>query len=152
MDKQIDQTDRRIVDQLKLNGRASPRDIARILGLNEADIRDRLTRLETEDLVRVTLMLDHRVEGFSLLAAVGISVAGRMARDVGKDIAKNPRVSIVMLTSGEFDLELQVFARNLDDLDSIIEHQISAVSGVSKVAVALAREIKRYDYHWVPFA
>ena len=152
MEKQFDLTDQQIAEQLKLNGRATPRQIADVLGLNDAVVRDRLTRLEANDLLRVTLMLDHRVEGFSLLAAVGIVATGRLSREVGEELARNPRISIVMLTSGEFDLELQIFARDLDDLDSFIENQISSVSGVSRIAVAIAREIKRYDYHWVPFA
>ena len=148
----FDVIDQQILALLRRDGRSTSRQIADAVAVSEREIRDRLKRLEDEKLARVTLMLDHRVEGYTLLAAIGIKVCGRLARTVGQELAQNHRVSIVMLTSGPYDLEIQVFARDLDDLDQVVADQIAVIAGVGKVAVGVARQITKYEYQWVPFA
>lgn len=87
-----------------------------------------------------------------LLAAVGIKVKGRAPREVGTDIARIEQVRVVTLTVGAYDLELQVLARNLDELTGLLNEQIARIDGVLTVVPSLARQILKHEYDGMSFA
>ena len=56
-DFSIDDIDRAIVDQLRLNGRATNQQIANVLGLTAATVSARIRRMEDADKLRVVAVM-----------------------------------------------------------------------------------------------
>ena len=148
----MDAVDEQIVACLREDGRMSNLELAQRTGVSEKNVRQRLRRLEELKIARVALMLDLRADGFEFIAPVGIKVKGRAPHEVGADIAKIPAVSIVILATGAHDLEIQVLATSLEELDALLNETISAIPGVEQVTPALSTRISKHEYQWVPFS
>jgi len=146
----LDRIDEKIIATLRQSGRIANRDLARIVEVNEATVRTRLRRLEESNTVRVVAMRDFNAMGFDALAAVGVQVKGRTAADVGADLAKLESVVTVSVAIGTYDLEIQVLARDLSDLDRILTHEIAHVPGVERLFPGLALKVLKYNPEWSP--
>ena len=146
----LDEVDEQIIAALRKNGRIANRDIARDMGLNEATVRTRLRRLEDASMVRVVAMRDLSAMGFSYLAPVGVQVKGRSAGDVGAEIAELERVITVNVAIGTHDLEIQVVAETLEEMQHLLTHVIAKIDGVERLFPSLALKVFKYNPEWAP--
>lgn len=146
----LDRVDEAIIGALRESGRIPNRDLAQIVGVNEATVRSRLRRLEERDTVRIVAMRDLSALGFDALAAVGVQVKGRSAIAVGEDLAKIEQVVTVNVAIGTYDLEIQVIAHDLAELDQLLTHVIAQVDGVERLFPGLALRILKYNPEWAP--
>jgi Lrp/AsnC family transcriptional regulator for asnA, asnC and gidA len=146
----LDEVDEQIIAALRKNGRIANRDIARDMGLNEATVRTRLRRLEDASMVRVVAMRDLSAMGFGYLAPVGVQVKGRPAGDVGADIAELDRVITVNVAIGTHDLEIQVVAETLEEMQQLLTHVIAKIDGVERIFPSLALKVFKYNPEWAP--
>ncbi|SNS39205.1 transcriptional regulator, AsnC family [Sphingomonas laterariae] len=147
---ELDEVDEKIIAALRHSGRIANRDLARIVDVNEATVRTRLRRLEESDSVRVVAMRDLSAMGYECLAAVGVQVKGRSAAAVGHDLAQLEEVVTVNVSIGTHDVEAQVVARDLADLDRLLTHVIAHVPGVEKIVPGLALKVLKYTPDWAP--
>ncbi|WP_380874820.1 AsnC family transcriptional regulator [Sphingomonas sp. DBB INV C78] len=147
---ELDEVDEKIIAALRQSGRIANRDLARIVDVNEATVRTRLRRLEDNNSVRVVAMRDLSAMGFDCLSAVGVQVKGRAAADVGHDLAQLEEVVTVNVAIGTHDLEVQVVARDLADLDRLLTHVMAHVPGVEKIVPGLALKVLKYTPDWAP--
>lgn len=146
----LDDVDELIIAALRQNGRIANRDLARDLGVNEATVRTRLRRLEDANMVRIVAMRDLSAMGFEYLAPVGIQVKGRSAVAVGEDLAKIERVVTVNVAIGTHDLEIQVVATGLAEMEDLLTNVIAKVEGVQRMFPSLALKVLKYNPEWAP--
>jgi Lrp/AsnC family transcriptional regulator for asnA, asnC and gidA len=146
----LEPIDDRIIAALRRSGRIANRDLARMIDVNEATIRTRLRRLESSNTVRVLALRDLSAMGFDAIAAVGVQVKGRPARDVGADLARFDQVISVNVTIGLHDLEIQVVASDVQELDRLLTDEIAHVPGVQRLFPGLSMKILKYNPEWVP--
>jgi DNA-binding CsgD family transcriptional regulator len=92
-DFQIDDADRAIVEQLRLNGRATNQQIANTLGLTAATVSARIRRMEEANKLRVVAVSDFSAHGYNVLMEVAIEVDGRPATDVARNWSSSPKCS-----------------------------------------------------------
>lgn len=149
-DVQLDDIDMEIVRALRENGRIANRELAERLGVNEATVRSRLRKLSENDIVRVIATRDIGKMGFGALAAVGVQVKGRPAKDVGQDLAKLAEVVTVNASIGMYDLEMQVIARDLAELDHLLTKVIAPIDGVERLFPGLALKVVKFNSNWSP--
>lgn len=147
---ELDEIDERIIAALRQNGRIANRDLARSLNVNEATVRTRLRRLEDARMVRVVAMRDLAAMGFEYLAPVGVQVKGRSAVAVGEDLAKLERVITVNVAIGAHDLEIQVVAGSLAEMQDLLTNVIAQVKGVARLFPSLALKVLKYNPEWAP--
>jgi len=146
----LDRIDEQIIAALRENGRIANRGLARIVNVNEATVRTRLRKLESNNTVRVVAMRDLKAMGYDALAAVGVQVKGRSATEVGEDLAKIEEVITVNVTIGMYDLEIQVVATDLADLDRLLTDVVARVPGVQRLFPGLSMKILKYNPEWAP--
>ena len=146
----MDEIDDRIVAAMRADGRISNRDLARIVGVNEATVRTRVRRMEQNNSVRVVAIRDLGAMGFGHLSAVGVQVKGRSVVEVGEDLAKIPQVMTVNVTIGVYDIELQVVAKDIDEMADLLINAIPKVRGVARLAPGLALNVLKYESQWAP--
>jgi len=147
----IDDLDEKIIAALRDNGRIATRDLARVVGVKEATVRAHLRRLEDNNIVRVVAMRDLAALGYDCLSAVGIQVKGRPAADVAADLAKIDQVITAAVSIGTHDLEIQVVARDLQELDALLTGVIAKVDGVDQLYPSVALKVMKYVSEWAPF-
>ena len=147
---ETDEMDERIIAALRQNGRIANRDLARDMEVNEATVRTRLRRLEDANMIRIVAMRDLSAMGFEHLAPVGVQVKGRPAVAVGEDLAKIERVITVNAAIGTHDLEIQVVAETLEEMQQLLTHVIAKIDGVERIFPSLALKVFKYNPEWAP--
>lgn len=147
-----DALDHRIIDGLRADGRMSTKDLAQRVGANEAVVRARIRKLEKAGHMRVVAMVDLATTGFELLSVVGVTVRGRDAAAVARDLSAIPQVMTAIVMLGSHDIELRVIARDLTEYSQLMTAVLPRVPGVERLIPSLAVEIMKHENEWVPFS
>ncbi|MEN9683236.1 MAG: hypothetical protein RIQ99_1772 [Pseudomonadota bacterium] len=149
-DFSIDEIDRAIVEQLRINGRATNQQIANRLGLTAATVSARIRRMEDADKLRVVAVSDFSAHGYNVLMEVAIEVDGRPAAEVAEELAAFPEVFAAHLVTGRYDIDMLVVMRDFDDLAGLLLDKFSKVRGIRSMVPAIAVDIIKYNFDVAP--
>jgi len=106
---ELDETDRRIVDELRANGRMSMRALAAALHISRANAYTRVARLERDGVITgYTAIVDPQRYGHTLSAYVYLKVQQQAWKRLQNRLADIPEVDHAALVSGEHDIVLLV--------------------------------------------
>ena len=147
----LDDVDHAIIDLLRTDGRMPYRAIARELDITENTVRARVRRMEESNTMRVVAVADIEAAGYGMLLAVGVQVEDRSPESVARDLAAIPAVFSVNVVVGTHDVEILVVARDQEDLNTLLNEQLSALPGVRRLTPALAVDVLKNQPDWVPF-
>ncbi len=113
----MDEKDKKIIDLLKRNSRMKNVEIAKILGLTEGAVRNRIKNLVKKGIIKkFTIDTDNRF----ISAIIFLDVPGDTKPFISK-LMEMDYVDKIYEVSGTFDIVLFVFAFNLDDLNEKID-------------------------------
>lgn len=146
----LDELDKKIITLLRENGRMPVQEIASRNDTTPATIRSRMSKMEDSGLLRVVAVTDFTAAGYELLLAIGIAVDSRPARDVANDLVKLEDVFSVTLTTGEYDIEILVAARNYNDLSAFVQEKIAIIPGIAKLSSGMTMDVLKYQSEWTP--
>ena len=149
---ELDDTDERIIELLREDGRIPYRAMAAELGLTEATVRSRVRRLEESNAMRVVAVTDFQAAGYELMLAVGIQVDQRTPLEVAEELARIPEVFSINLVIGTYDIEILVVARDQAALADLIYQRLATLPGVLRVAPSLAVNVLKNQPDWVPLS
>lgn len=118
----MDATDRKILDILVRNGRATHTEIGRAVGLSPHAIADRIRRLEQRGVITgFTALVDDDALGRGLAALIDARLHGDTAPDQFEQAALQlPGVQEVAFVTGRFDYQIRVVCNDADDLDRTV--------------------------------
>jgi len=143
----LDDIDKAIIRELQIDGRAAYAKLGPAVGLSQAAVRQRVQRLIESGAMQVVAVTDPLTLGFGLQAMIGISVDGDL-RAVAKALADNDEVSYAVITSGRFDLLLEVVCSDNEDLLQIINEVIRTTPGVRTTEVFTYLHLEKQTYAW----
>ncbi len=127
----MDDLDRTILHFLQQDGRKPFTEIAQHLDISEGTVRNRVSRLIEDGILRIVAVADPSKLGFTVSAIIGVSVQGGNIDQIGKEIATFTEVNDVTMVSGEFDLILQVYCRDREHLTSFLNEYLRSINGIS---------------------
>ena len=128
----MDELDNAIVSFLQKNGRVPYTEISQKLNVSEGTVRNRVSRLLKEGIVRIVGIADPAKVGYTVAAMIAINVQGAKGEEVAKQIAALPEVSDVFMVSGEFDLMVQIYCRDSEHLSTFINKALRTIPGISR--------------------
>jgi Lrp/AsnC family transcriptional regulator for asnA, asnC and gidA len=143
----IDEIDKAIVRELQLDGRLPYAKLGPRVGLSQAAVRQRVQRLIENGVMQVVAVTDPLTLGFGLQAMVGVEVDGDL-RAVAAKLAKVDEVSYVVVTSGRFDLLVEVVCRDNEELLTIVNDVIRALPGVRTAETFTYLHLEKQTYSW----
>ncbi len=146
----IDDVDRAIVEQLRVNGRATNQQIANNLGLTAATVSARIRRMEEADKLRVVAVSDFSAHGFNVLMEVAIEVDGRPASEVAAELAEFPEFFAAHLVTGRYDIDMLVVLRDINDLPHLLLDEFAKVKGIRSMVPAIAVDVIKYKFDVAP--
>lgn len=149
-DFNIDDIDRNIVEQLRLNGRATNQEIADRLGLTATTVSARIRRMEDADQLRVVAVSDFSAHGYNVLMEVAIEVDGRAASDVASELAQFPEVFAAHVVTGRYDIDLLVVLHDFDELPGLMLDKFSKVHGIRSMQPTIAVDVLKYQFDIAP--
>jgi DNA-binding Lrp family transcriptional regulator len=122
----LDADDRAILAHLRVDGRASQRDVAAATGLSLATVNRRIRRLEGSGAIRgYAAVLDPEAVGWGLTTVIGLRIDKGHLRKVQESIARDPRVFAVYDVTGEWDGLVLARVRDRADLDDLAKGALS---------------------------
>ncbi len=120
-----DRINLRLVDLLQKDARQSISELSRQLGRSESTIRERLASLERGGAVRrYEAIVDPRWLGYEVRAIVRADPPEPASPNLAKDLASIPNVVMAMATTGDRPLRIHLVARNLADLERVVEERL----------------------------
>jgi Lrp/AsnC family transcriptional regulator, regulator for asnA, asnC and gidA len=145
----VDEMDKKIIDLLSVNARASNREIARELSVTERTIRVRVKRLLDEKIIRIGAITNSDRLKKSSAVTLWIDVeSAALISQVAHELAAQPKFVYVATMLGRCDIVAVTLVENSEQLASYINETIEQVPGVRQVRYTLAHQFVKHDYRW----
>ncbi len=142
----MDDLDRKIIELLQVNGRASNARVAREVGVSEGTVRRRLRRLVQDEIVRVVAVPDPEKMGFNTVALIGVQADPDKQDDVATRLAELSETQYVALTTGSFDIFIWVALASAEDLGVFLRRKVGATPGVRRTETFVNLAIRKKGY------
>ena len=126
----MDDTDQRIIAELRRDGRAAISDLAERLDLSRATVRARMERLvDRGEIAGFTVLTRADVTAVPVRGLMMIGIEGKGAERTMARLAGLAAVQAVHSTNGKWDLIVELGTQTLQDLDEVI-FRIRNIDGV----------------------
>jgi Lrp/AsnC family transcriptional regulator for asnA, asnC and gidA len=121
--------DKRIIEHLQADGRRPFTQIAHELGVSEAAVRARTSRLIERGILQVVGVADPGKLGFQQ-ALIGIRCEPGRLVAVAEALAELPEVDYVVVTTGRFDILIEMVSEDNEGLLGFLTQRLQAIEGV----------------------
>jgi DNA-binding Lrp family transcriptional regulator len=119
--RSIDDIDRRIVAELRADGRVSITELAGRVGISRANAYARFERLRADGVVSgFGARVDPRRLGLDIAALITVNAEQHSWRALRDEMLAMPEVDYFALTAGEFDMVLLVRAPDVETLRDVV--------------------------------
>ncbi len=120
--------------------------IARQLGISEGTVRQRLKKLKDSNIIKIKALINPEVLENQQLATVAVNVTeSAKLEEKAREIASLPNVLDVSLTTGRYDLFVQVLVDSNHGLVRFLTEELPAVRGVSSTeSFLMLKSVNKY--------
>jgi Lrp/AsnC family transcriptional regulator, regulator for asnA, asnC and gidA len=141
----LDELDFNILVQLQQDGRMSFTVMAKKLGVSISSIRTRVNKILEDKTIQIVGRVNAERVGFHAYARIKIAVRpANLISEVAQRLLKFREVSFLAITSGEFDLEMDVMCRDNNHLLELVNEEISRVEGVYQTKTDMYFKVLKY--------
>ena len=141
---ELDDLDFAILSHLQQDGRMSFTVIAEKQKVSVGTIRTRFNKLINDGTVNIIGRVDPEKVGFRSYAHIAVFVRPATLKEkVAQRISKMPEVSFLAMTSGDYDLEVDVMCRDNNHLVAFV-NEISKIEGVYQTKTTIYFKVYKY--------
>lgn len=148
----LDHLDRQLIRLLRVNGRASNRELARQTGVSQVTIANRIRRLLCENIIRIQAVANPVRLGYPVEVIIGINVDVPRIREAALALAALPEVRYATITSGAYDVLIAALLRSNADLVAFLTVTLPTIPGIQKIETAHALQVLKRNPDWISFA
>jgi len=120
--------------------------IGKAVGLSEAAVRQRVQRLIGDGVMQIVAVTDPMTLGFHRQTMIGIKCEGDLER-VADHLAHMDEIDYVVITSGSFDVLVEVVCEDDDHLLEILS-QVRGVPSVTSTETFVYLKLRKQTYSW----
>ena len=142
----LDDTSKRIIEQLQEDGRQSYAAIGKAVGLSEAAIRQRVQRLQEAGVLQIVAVTDPLTLGFARQAMIAVKCEGDL-QEAADSLAAIEEIDYVVITAGSFDLLCEVVCEDDDHLLEVLS-QVRNVPNVTSTETFVYLKLRKQTYSW----
>jgi Lrp/AsnC family transcriptional regulator for asnA, asnC and gidA len=146
--KSIDSTDCRMIELLQKDGRLTNTDIAKKLGISEATVRTRLSRMIEEGVIQIVAVSNPLKLGFEVVGAVRIHVEIKKMDKIIHELSGIRALWHIVQTTGGTGIDAEFVLKSLDELNSLIFGKINRIDGVLRTETTLFLNYVKRQYDW----
>jgi Lrp/AsnC family transcriptional regulator for asnA, asnC and gidA len=147
---QLDALDQGIIRALQRDGRTSYSALARGLGVTEGTVRNRLSRLLADKVIRVVAVADLIKVGMHASAITGLNVQRSRVKQALTALMEMPEVRYIAVTTGTFDIIIEVVLPDTDSLHDFLVDRLAGVPGIIRTDTSMILRIHKQSYTWLP--
>ena len=140
-----------VLKLLSQNAKYTPEDIATMLGISEKEVESIIKELEKDGVIRgYKAVIDwEKLDGAYVSAIVELNVvpkAGLGFEEIAEKIMKYHEVEAVYLMSGDYDLNVIVKGKTLQDIAWFVQKELATIDSVTSTATHFVmRRYKEMD-------
>lgn len=142
----VDELDRKIIEKLTADARASNRHLAQALGVTEGTVRGRIKRLEAANLIRFSAVTNVALIGAPKVVLIGIQAQLSEVQALSQKIAAMREIGCVIAMAGRYDILCIGLFSSLEEVVEIAHNRILAMPGVRHVETSIAVSTLKYDF------
>jgi Lrp/AsnC family transcriptional regulator for asnA, asnC and gidA len=121
----------KLLFELTKDGSISVPALSKKLGINASVLYSRIKRLMKKKLIKkFTVVIDDSLLGIGVKASVGINRDPKLKDNIHKKMMETPEVISISEVTGRFDIIVNVHAKNLEALHSIVIENIGKIDGI----------------------
>lgn len=127
----FDDLDLKLLYELTKDGSISVPILSKKLDINASVLYSRIKRLQKKKLIKkFTVEIDDSLLGIGVKATVGINRDPKLKDEIHKRFMDIPEVVSISEITGRFDILIQVYAKNLEALHSVVIEKIGKIEGI----------------------
>ncbi len=140
-----------VLKLLSQNAKYTPDDIATMLGITEMEVESIIKELEKDGVIRgYKAVIDwEKLDGAYVSAIVELNVvpkAGLGFEEIAEKVMKYREVEAVYLMSGDYDLNVIVKGKTLQDIAWFVQKELATIDSVTSTATHFVmRRYKEMD-------
>lgn len=147
MSSPIDETDSRIIQLLKTDGRLPNTEIAKQLGISETTVRKRLKRLLAEDFIQIVAVGNRSKLGYGIVGNLKLHVDIQKAQQVAEALKGVQGIWYIARLTGAVDFDLEFSFKSQQELRALMD-RITRIDGVTGVETSMRLELIKNRYDW----
>ena len=121
----------KLLYELTLDGSISVPVLSKKLGINASVLYSRIKRLMKKKLIKkFTIEIDQTLLGIGVKASVGINRDPKLKEAIHQKFLETSEVVSISEVTGRFDIMIQVYAKNLEALHSVVIEKIGKIEGI----------------------
>jgi Lrp/AsnC family transcriptional regulator for asnA, asnC and gidA len=144
----LDAVDLLIIQELQQDGRLSYQELAERIGHPYQTTRRRARALLEEGVIHPEVLINRLVEGTAVIAGVNLRTTGPIT-EIARALAKVPEVEVAVLTTGSFDLMLEVACRDREHLAQLVGETLPAIPGVVSTETNIYLRVVKLPQSWL---
>ena len=137
----LDNLDLRIIQELEQDGRRGNVSLAKVLGVPESTVRNRINKLVNNGMINVAAKGDPSKFGYTYISIVGLQVKQSDGRQVAEKLARSPNVYWVAVTTGRFDLIMILMLRTTQELSDFMSSEVFSNPSISRTETFVCIDI-----------
>ena len=127
----FDELDMKLLFELTKDGNISVPTLSKKLGINASVLYSRIKRLVRKKLIRkFTIEIDASLLGIGVKATIGINRDPKFKIQINKKLLEISEIISISEVTGRFDMMIQVYARDLEGLHSVVIEKIGKIEGI----------------------
>ncbi|MFZ5885228.1 MAG: Lrp/AsnC family transcriptional regulator [Chloroflexota bacterium] len=142
----LDDIDRAVIEAMRKDGRTAFSQIAEQLNVSPGMIRLRYNRLVELGYLKVVAVTNPLMMGKRTMAMIGVRTDGSKMLEVANQLSDFDEVVYVVVVSGRYDLMIEVFCRDHEDLLNFLTEKLAKVDGVRETESFMHLKIVKEIY------
>ncbi len=130
----LDETDFRILEILKVDGRRTYSDIAADIHLSRVAVRERILSMQESGVIRgFAVQIDSKAYRKRVSVFFDVEVEPGKIDSIAKKLAENGDIAVVSQHSGISGLHVHAYIETLDSLADFLEQNFFSINGIRNV-------------------
>jgi len=141
----MDDIDLAIIRSLIKNSRITILQMSKEIDVPDATISNRLKKLEDTIIKRYTMIPNWQKLGMEITSIIIIQTESEKHESVKEMLSRLQEVSEVYSVSGEYDILIKVWVKNIDELNQLINKKIRSIDGIEDLTEMIVMERVKED-------
>ena len=145
----FDELDMKLLYELIQDSSISVPILSQKLGINASVLYSRIKRLTKKKLIKkFTVDIDTTLLGIGVKASVGVNRDPKLKDEIHKKFMETREIISISEVTGRFDIIIDVYAKNLEALHSVVIEKIGKIEGIqnTETFVELQKTDKSPNY------
>jgi Lrp/AsnC family transcriptional regulator for asnA, asnC and gidA len=141
----IDDAAKQIISLLQRDGRMSYAEVGKRVGLSEAAVRQRVSKLTDAGVMQIVAVTDPSQLGFyrqAMIGVTGYALSGALQNN------KIDQVDYLVLTTGRFDMLAEIVCVDDNELREVLHGSIRTTPGVVDTETFTYLSLEKEHYDW----